>query len=496
MKTLDGTDILWTAAEAAAATNGRHPRARTAGHWLATGVCIDPGAVRPGDLFIALKTPSCDGHAHVAEAIAKGAAAAIVSAVPAGMGAEAPLLLVDDTLAALEDLARVARVNARGRVIAITGSVGKTGSREALKLALTPQGRTMAGPGSGPDGEYAYWSVPLGLARLPADARFGLMEIGLSRPGDMAALSRMAKPDVAVVTAVEAVHLDRFPSVEAIADAFAGIFEGMDPNGTAILNRDNAHYGRLLAAARTCGLTRVWSFGAAEGADARLLDCSIHATSSAVTAQIRGERLQYCLSLPGRHHVMNSLAVLLAVHAAGGDMGIAARQLSQLQPIRGRGLRRRIALPGHGRPGASVTLIDEARNACPVSVTAAATVLGKTDPAPGGRRILVLGDMQGLGLASASLHAGLAGTVRASGADLVFTCGPMMKHLFDRLPASLRGRHGEDSAALAPLVSAAVRPGDVVMVKGSAGSHMSCVVDALLALDQAVLAPALAVTGS
>lgn len=492
MKTASGTDILWTAADAAAATNGRHPSGRTPGHWVATGVSIDSRTVQPGDLFVALRGPNFDGTAFVADALAKGAAAAIVPTVPPGLPADAPLLLVEDTLTALEDLGRVSRLNLRGKVIAVTGSVGKTGTKEALKACLDLQGKTYATTGNLNN----HMGVPLTLARMPEDSDFAIIELGMNHAGEIGPLSRMVKPDVAIITTVEAVHLEFFASVEGIADAKAEIFEGMDPNGTAILNRDNPHFARLLAAARTQGLPKVWSFGAHDQADARLVDCSLHATSSAVTADIRGERVQYCLSLPGRHHVLNSLGVLLAVKAAGGDVGAAARGLSQLQAIKGRGMRKRVQLAK-----GSFTVIDESYNASPVSVAASATVLGKTDPGAGGRRIAVLGDMRELGSQGASLHAGLADPFKAAGTDLVFCCGPLMRHLFDRLPAAMRGRHTDDSASLAPLVADAVRAGDVVMVKGSAGSRMGAVVEALLALDRDTQttradAPAMAASGS
>lgn len=475
MKTETGTPILWTAADAAAATNGRFPAESSRVDWQATGVSIDSRTVQPGDLFVALQGPNFDGHAFVADALAKGAAAALVSAVPAGLPADAPLLLVEDTLAGLEDLGRVARLNFRGTVIAVTGSVGKTGTKEALKQCLEALGPTYATAGSFNN----HWGVPLSLARLPADHAFGIFELGMNHAGEIAALTRMVKPDVSIITTVEAVHLEFFANVEAIADAKAEIFEGMTTAGTAVLNRDNPHFGRLLAAARTQGLGQVWSFGRHDQADGRLLDCSLHATSSLVTADIRGDRVTYTLALPGQHHVMNSLGVLLCVKAAGGDVALAARQFSQIQPIKGRGLRKRVPLAK-----GSLTLIDESYNASPVSMAAAAAVLGKADPGAGGRRIAVLGDMRELGVQSPSLHAGLAEPLRLAGTDLVYCCGPNMKHLFDRLPAALRGRWTESSAELAPLVAAAVRAGDVVMVKGSAGSRMSLVVEALLALDQ------------
>jgi UDP-N-acetylmuramoyl-tripeptide--D-alanyl-D-alanine ligase len=488
MKTQSGLDILWTAADAAAATNGHHPTGRTAGHWIASGVSIDSRTVQPGDLFIALHGPNFDGHQFVADAFARGAVAAIVDRVPPALPLDPPLLLVEDTLTALEDLGRVSRLNCRGRVIAVTGSVGKTGTKEALRLCLNAQGRSYATQGNLNN----HWGVPLSLARMPADSVSAVFELGMNHAGEIGPLSRMVKPDIAVITTVEAVHLEFFSGVEAIADAKAEIFQGMAPDGTVILPRDNPHFARLVAAARTQGIGTILSFGSTEGADARLIDCSLHASSSAVTADIRGDRIQFCISLPGRHHVLNALAVLLTVQAAGGDVISAARNLAQLQPIKGRGQRRRIALSR-----GSLTLIDESYNASPVSVAAAAAVLGQTDPGMGGRRIAVLGDMRELGPAGPALHAGLVEAFRRAGTEIVFCCGPLMRAMYDRLPAGLRGRWTEDSASLAPHVADAVRAGDVVMVKGSAGSRMGLVVDALNALE--VVAPsetaAIAVAG-
>lgn len=469
MSDVTSKPVLWTAADAAAATNGQ-----ASGPWNATGVSIDSRKVAPGDLFVALQGPNFDGHAFVAGALAAGAAAAMVSAVPAGVPGDAPLLAVEDTFAALGDLGTVGRLRAQAKVIGVTGSVGKTGTKETLRHVLSAQGSTYANEGSLNN----HWGVPLSLARLPADAEYGVFELGMNHAGELGPLSRMVKPDVAIVTTVEAVHLEFFSGVEAIADAKAEIFQGMNPNGVAVLNRDNPQYGRLLAAARTCGLSRIWGFGAHEDADARLLDCSLHATCSAVTASIRGERLQYCLSLPGKHWVMNSLSVLLAVKAAGGDVATAARSLSTLQPVKGRGTRKRI----HLTVGA-FTLIDESYNASPVAMNAAFEVLAKVDPGAGGRRIAVLGDMRELGERADGLHAALADPLRAAHVDSVFCCGPHMRVLFDRLPAAMRGGWAETSTELTPIVTGAVKGGDVVLVKGSLGSRTGQIVEALAALD-------------
>lgn len=468
----DDKRILWTAADAATATNGRMTGK---GPWSATGVTIDSRKVAAGDLFVAIQGPNFDGHAFVGAALAAGASAALVSRVPDGLSADAPLLLVEgDTLDAMAALGAAARARCGARMVGVTGSVGKTGTKETLRHVLSAQGPTYATEGSLNN----HWGVPLSLARLPADSRYGVFELGMNHAGELGPLSRQVKPDVAVITTIEAAHLEFFASVDAIADAKAEIFEGLNPNGVAVLNRDNPQHARLAAAARAHGLTHVWSFGSQDDAEARLLDFSLHATCSAVTALIRGERIQYCLSLPGKHWVMNSLAVLLAAKALGADVATAARSLSTLQPVKGRGTRKRI----HLAQGA-FTLIDESYNASPAAMIATLEVLGKLDPGAGGRRVAVLGDMRELGDRADALHAALANPLLAAHVDTVYACGPHMRALFDRLPASLRGAWTETSVELAPVVTDAVKGGDVVMVKGSLGSRTGLIVEALAALD-------------
>lgn len=467
------SDILWTGDEVAAACNGR---ALGDAAWTVTGVSIDSRTLAKGDLFIPLRGPNFDGHAFVAQALAQGAAGVLVADIPQGLEADGRLIKVDDTMVALQDLGRMGRVRAGSKIIAVTGSVGKTGTKEALKVALDGQGKTFATVGSLNN----HWGVPLSLSRLPADSRFGVFELGMNHAGEIGPLSRMVRPDIAIITTVEAVHIEFFASVEHIADAKAEIFEGMDAAGTAILPRDNPHFARLLAAARTQGLSRILSFGGAEGADGRLLDYQSFADHGVVTARIDGVDVTYTIPLPGRHHAINSLAVLLAVKAAGGDVAIAAEALAGLAPIKGRGQRRQIDIAG-----GSFTLIDESYNASPVSVAAAAGVLGQADIGAEGRRIAVLGDMRELGDHAPTLHAGLAAPIVAAATDLVFCCGPNMRHLFDALPADKRGAHAPDSATLATIITAAVKPGDALMVKGSAGSRMALVVEALKALDHA-----------
>jgi UDP-N-acetylmuramoyl-tripeptide--D-alanyl-D-alanine ligase len=471
--TADGQETaLWTADAAAAATGGV-----STGRWRANGVSIDSRTVVPGDLFVALSGPSFDGHAFVAAALAAGAAAAVVARRPQGLAPDAPLLMVGDTLAALEALGRAARARFAGRVVAITGSVGKTGTKEALFRCLAAQAPSYATAGSLNN----HWGVPLSLARLPAGDRFGVFELGMNHAGEIGPLSAMVRPDVGLITTIEPAHLEFFASVEAIADAKAELFEGMVPaaDATAILNRDNPQFERLQAAARARGLGRIWSFGSDERAEGRLLDCSLEADGSAVTAELGGERLRYRLSLPGRHWVTNSLAVLLAVRAVGADLAAAAATLGRLPPVKGRGTRQRI-----GSASGGFDLIDESYNASPAAMAAAFQVLGRVEPGAGGRRIAVLGDMRELGSHADALHGGLAAPLVAAGVDRVYCCGPHMAALVRALPAALRGGYAEDSAALVPLVTAAVGGGDVVLVKGSAGSRMGAVVTALAGLDR------------
>ena len=458
---------LWTAAEAAAATAGRATR-----DWAATGVSIDSRSIAPGDLFVALAGPNFDGHDFIAGALAKGAAAALVHRLPEGVAETAPLLVVADTMVALEELGRASRRRCAAQVIGVTGSVGKTGTKEALKRALERQGPTFATAGSLNN----QWGVPLSLARMPRDTAWGVFEMGMNHPGEIDALSRLVRPDVAVITTVEPAHLGFFPSVEAIADAKAEIFAGMEQRGAAVLNRDNLHFARLAAAARDRGITRIVAFGVHPDATVRLIDSHLYATASAVTASVMGEIVDYCIAIPGQHWVMNSLAVLGAVKAAGGDVGAAAAAMSSLQPLDGRGRRHRIAA-GDG----TAELIDESYNASPASVRAALAVLGAMIPGKGARRIAVLGDMLELGDEAERLHAELAQPLTEAGVALVFTVGTSMRALYDALPKRLRGGHAAGSVEMAEIVARRIRPGDIITVKGSHGSRMAEVVRRLLA---------------
>ncbi len=459
---------LWTAAEAGQATGGE-----TNAPWQATGVSIDSRTCQPGDLFVALKGPHFDGHAFVVDALAKGAAAAMVSHATENLPADAPLLRVENTARALEGLGRAARERTNARIVAVTGSVGKTGVKEALRLVLGAQGACHGSEGNLNN----HWGLPLSLARMPRDTVFGVFEMGMNRPGEIAPLSRLARPHVAVITTVAAVHSEFFDSEEEIADAKAEIFAGMDEGGTAILNRDNRHFDRLTGAAQAKRLD-VIGFGGDWQAEAQWEEYELHAEATHVHAQIGGEFTAYRLAVPGHHWLINSLAVLATAQTLGTDPMAAARVLATFQAPAGRGARHAVALGG-----GAFTMIDESYNASPTSMRAAFETLGRADPGSSGRRIAVLGDMLELGEDSHARHTALAEPLKQEGIDLVFTAGPRMAHLWEALPKPMHGGHAIDSNTLTPLVTAAVRQGDVIMVKGSAGSQMGQVVRALLRMN-------------
>jgi UDP-N-acetylmuramoyl-tripeptide--D-alanyl-D-alanine ligase len=462
-------DILWTSREVEQAVRGQSEH-----DWQATGLSIDSRSLKRGDLFVAIEGENFDGHDFVANAFANGAAAAIVSRVPDGLPDDMPLVIVEDTLRALEDMAGVARHRNQGKMIAVTGSVGKSGTKEALRLCLGAQAPAFATEGNLNN----HIGAPLSLSRMPRDSFYNIFELGMNHPGELTPLSKLVRPDIAIITNVHNVHMEYFESEEAIADAKAEIFAGIGPNGTVIINKDNEHYARLYAHAKTLGIRNILSFGSDRSCDAYLVDAQVHATSSAVSAVVQGQRLIYSLSVPGLHWVMNSLAVLLAAGAAGADIPTSARALAYLRPMKGRGSRTRVATPF-----GTFTLIDESYNASPIAMRAAFTVLDKTDPQPGGRRIAVLGDMLELGDEAAGQHASLARDLRKAGIDAVHCCGPMMRHLYEALPNNMRGHYAENSAALAPLVANDVVGGDVVLVKGSYGSRMKAVIEELTALS-------------
>jgi UDP-N-acetylmuramoyl-tripeptide--D-alanyl-D-alanine ligase len=460
---------LWTVEALHAAVGGRvlgRPRSEL------SGISIDTRTVGAGEAFFAIKGERFDGHEFVADALARGAALAVVAEAKLGtMPAGAALIAVPDVLDALRALARAARSRSQAKIAAITGSVGKTGTKEALAQALAREGETHASVASFNN----QWGVPLSLARLPASARYAVFELGMNHAGEIEPLAKLVRPHVAVVTAVEAVHLEFFRNVEEIADAKSEIFSGLEPGGAAVLPRDNPHYAQLAAAARKAGVARVIGFGAHGDAEARLIDAAFKPQCSTVRAKILGDDVTYKIGTPGRHLVENSLAVLAAAKLLGADLAVAALSLATWQPPTGRG-RRHVLDLGTGE----ALLIDESYNANPASMRAALEVLGQAAIGPRGRRIAVLGDMLELGASGPRLHRELASEAERAGIDLVYCAGPLMRALWDALPAVRRGGYAESAWRLEPEVVAALRPGDAVMVKGSHGSRMGAIVAALL----------------
>ena len=459
--------LLWTVSDMAAAMRADTSGALSDG---VNGISIDSRTVAQGDAFVAL-TDARDGHDFVAAALKLGASLAIVARAKRAMfAADAPLLLVDDVLEALRDLARAARARTSAKIIAVTGSVGKTGTKEALRLALSADGETHASAASYNN----HWGVPLSLARCPANVKYAVFEIGMNHAGEITPLVAMVRPHVAIVTTIEPVHLEYFGSLEKIADAKAEIFTGIAPGGAAVINRDNSQYKRLAAAAKAAGVARIVSYGENSKADTRLMRHSLQSDSSCVHASILGEDVTYKLGAPGKHLVLNSLAVLTAAALAGADLALAALALNQLRAPVGRGARMTLNVSG-----GTALLIDESYNANPASMAAAIALLGQAAIGPQGRRIAVLGDMLELGDQGEALHAALAGPIDTAHIDLVYCSGPLMHSLWQALPSGRRGGYAETAAQLEPVVLSGLRGGDAVMVKGSFGSKMGPIVKAL-----------------
>jgi UDP-N-acetylmuramoyl-tripeptide--D-alanyl-D-alanine ligase len=456
---------LWTSDEVAGALG-----APFVAPFEANGVTFDSRAVARGDLFFALKGETTDGHGFVPEAMKRGAAAAVVSRDVENAGGT--LIRVPDTMKALEGLGRAARQRSKARIASVTGSVGKTSTKDALRAMLSAQAPTSASAASFNN----HVGVPISLARLPREARYGVFEIGMNHPGEIEPLARQVEAHVGVVTNVGPAHIGFMGSEEAIADEKACLFAGMAQGAVAVLNRDGKHYGRLAGHARHFGVSRIVGFGRAEAADARLVSCSLQDSGSDVVALIHGRRIEYRLGAAGEHWVLNSIAALAVVEALGADVEQAAASLAGIAASPGRGARRYLKFG----PG-TVELLDESYNANPMSVRAMLAILARTEPAKGGRRLLALGDMRELGEGADAFHAGLADAVSASGAAQVFLCGPHMEALWRKLEPAQRGVHRPDSMALAGEVAAALRAGDVIAVKGSLGSKMKHVVDAILA---------------
>jgi len=446
---------LWTHAEAEAATLGKASKP-----FAVDGLSIDTRTLRAGDLFVALKGDNRDGHDFVAAAFAAKAGAALVSRAPDGV--DGPLLTVGHTQRGLEDLARAARARSNARIVAVTGSAGKTTTKEILRLAFHALGRTHASAAS----HNNHWGVPLSLAALPRDAEYGVFEVGMNHFGELRNLVSFVRPHLAMITTIAPAHLEFFGNCESIADAKSEIFEGLEPGGFGLIPADSPYAGRLAARARQAHAGRVVTFG--ETGEAKLLSFAPDGTGMRVKADIFGRAVDCLVGAPGAHIAQNVVGALAAVALLDGDVLNAAASLRDFTALKGRGAR---------FDAGGIHVIDESYNANPASMAAALALLG----AASGRRIAVLGDMLEMGEGAAAHHAGLARPIAANKVDLVFAAGARMRALWDALPAKQRGGYAETSAALAPRVTAALRPGDTVLVKGSNGARMSVILDALKA---------------
>ncbi|MBU3001132.1 UDP-N-acetylmuramoyl-tripeptide--D-alanyl-D-alanine ligase [Roseovarius nubinhibens] len=463
---------LWTAREAAEATGGT-----AQGDWQVSGVSIDTRTLAEGDLFVALKAAR-DGHDFVAQALGKGAGAALVNHIPEGVAADAPLLIVEDVLAALEALGRAARARSDARVVAVTGSVGKTSTKEMLRTVLARQGRTHAAEASYNN----HWGVPLTLARMPRDTQFAVIEIGMNHPGEIAPLARLARPHVAMVTTVAAAHLEAFENIEGIAREKAAIFEGLEPGGIAVVNADLDTTPILEEAATRAGAS-IRRFGT-KARDYHLDTVQITGDRTVIRAEILGETALFKLDCAGRHFAMNGLGALAAVAALGGDAGRAAPDLALWQPPAGRGTREDVMMD-EARQGWVLDLIDDAFNANPTSLEAALEVLAAATPRDNvgriarGRRIAILGDMLELGPNEIAVHTDIATWPLIAQLDTVHCVGPRMRHLWQALPRAQRGTWADMAEEMVAELPDLVDAGDVVLVKGSKGSRVSLVAESL-----------------
>ncbi len=451
---------LWTAQEIAAATGGS-----VHGDFKVDAVTFDSREIVGGELFIAMKGESNDGHAFVMDAKARGASGFLVSET-----VDAPHVRVPDGLAGLEALGRAARKRTKGTIFGVTGSVGKTSVKEALRYALSEI-----------EPADTHWSVksynnhtgvPLSLSRMPAGTRFGIFEMGMNHAGELSSLTQMVRPHVAIVTWVAAVHLEFFKDEAAIADAKAEIFEGLQPDGAAVIPFDNPHRDRLLGKAKAYA-ERIITFGSDKGADVRLLRAAEDTDGSTVIADVAGNTCGYRVSMPGTHWVQNSLAVMAAAYAAGADLAAAALGLSQINGMAGRGERHKIAVDG-----GDAELIDESYNANPTSMAATLAMLGRVNPSVDGRRIAILGTMGELGPDSDRFHAGLAPDIAAARVKIAILVGSGMAALADKLPG-VDVISVDDAATALAEVRRVLVPGDVVLVKGSNSVGLGAVVAAL-----------------
>lgn len=462
--------FLWTADALVAAMDGRPLGPMPEG---ISGISIDSRSLQPGDAFFAIKGEAMDGHDFATAAIKAGAGVLVVAEgkLPSLGRLTAPMIVVEDVLAALEKLGVAARARSNAKIIAVTGSAGKTTTKEALRHVLSAVGKVHASAQSFNN----HWGVPLTLARMPEDCDYAVFEIGMNHPGEIRPLVKMVRPHVAIVTLIAAAHLGFFKNLDEIARAKAEIFEGIEPDGAAVLNRDDPRWKLLDKMARSAGVEHVFGFGENARSTFKLAKCVLHADHSDIIARVDGHEVAASIGAPGRHMVQNVLAVLGAAHLVGADLAKVASALADLSAERGRGKRHVLR-----HPKGPITLIDESYNANPASMDAAMALLNATPVTGEGRRIAVLGDMLELGGHSAKLHAALADLIVGTETRTVFLGGPEMQALADILPDDIKTEYRAGAEDLKPVLLSALKAGDVVMIKSSKGIGFSKLVDALL----------------
>lgn len=455
---------LWTAQELSNITGGK-----ITGDWQINDISIDSRTTEKGNLFVALTGDNFDGHDFIRDAAEKGAVAAIVSRP---VETSIPVLMVEDTLEALTQIGIAGRARSKAIFIGITGSAGKTSTKEALGYILSQQKKTFFNPRSFNN----HIGTPLTLARLPQDAEYAVLEMGTNHPGEIAFLTNMVNPDIGIITTIAPGHIEFFPTEQDIAREKSCIFDHAPE--LAILPADNAHIDLLKDEAQKRGVKNIITFGQQQSANTHLTEIKLHPGHSDLTATINGKTLKYKINAAGVHWALNSLCVLSVVDHLQLDLKKAAHDFANVKPTTRRGQQSLINFSK-----GTFTLIDDSYNSNPASVRTGIAVLSACQPKKSGRRIAVLGDMLELGQNGPQYHAELATPLAESGIDIVATCGALMKHLHENLPKNITRLHAENSATLCTQITDMLKDGDVILVKGSLGSKMILIIDALHHLE-------------
>lgn len=452
---------LWTSSEIASVTGG----SPVGSPFSVTGISIDTRTLQRGDLFVAIQGQHTDGHQYIDMALKKGASGVIATSTMQELNG----IIVEDTLQALNDMAAGARARSQASVFAITGSVGKTSAKEMLYRCLSSLGKTHAAEASLNN----HWGVPLSLSRMPAESKYGVFEIGMNHANEISPLSKLVAPHCALITTIANAHIENLGTLENIALAKSEIFHGLDSEGVVILPRDSDQYALLLAEARTYGVRKIITFGKHKQSDFQLISVSSEFNHTLMKFCYQSKEYVLNLSLSGEHHAVNTLGVLACVSTVYDDLEKVFPTLEVIQPVIGRGNRWSFKIDSTKTP---ITVIDETHNASPIAVEAAIDVLSKIPT--NGRHILILGDMLELGSIAIAEHVNLKKIIEKKSITHVWTCGKLMYHLHKAMN-SINAKHFEDSASLASIINSMIQPGDILLIKGSRGSAMKRVIDAL-----------------